>query len=521
MPYHNVAEFLILNANRYPQKTAVIFRDRRLTYQDLNQKINCIANGLLELGIVPGDKVGYLLPNSNILIEVYYAIQKIGAVAVPLNSRIIAREIEFLINNGECRALIFAASFANKMKEIKKNLNVEFLISTGETDCSDYSLEKVAALGDIYEPMIFRDENAPSRIQFTGGTTGLPKGVVRTHYAEISQMLGGLISNCLGANPDEVVLIQCPLDHHGGHSWFNYTLSAGGTLVICDSLNLDEILSLIEREKVTYLMLLPPSTYLRLLECPALANYDLNSVKLVQSSAGYASPEIIKRICTCFPNCRMKYGWGQTESGLGTSLIFTVEMVEKEVPELTSVGKPMPLIELKIVDENDHEVGAGEIGECLSRGPAAMSGYYKQPELTEACIRYDGWLHTGDLMKRDENDYFYLVSRKKNMIKTGGENVFTQEVENVIRQHPVVVDCIVFGIPDRSVGEAVVAVVQLHDGCSMDLQELQDHCKKYLSSYKKPRYADFVSALPMDEAGKIPTYKLQELYKERLKKRSN
>jgi len=522
MPYHNVAEFLILNANRYPQKTAVIYRDRHITYQDLNQKVNSIANGLRELGIVPGDKVGYLLPNSSHLIEVYYAIQKIGAIAVPLNSRIISREIEFLINNGECRALIFATSFANKVKEIKKKLKtVEFLISTGETDCSEYSLEKVAAMGDIDEPAIFQDENAPSRIQFTGGTTGLPKGVVRTHYAEISQMLGGLVSNCVGANPDEVVLIQCPLDHHGGHSWFNYTISAGGTLVICDSLNADEILSLIEKERVTYLLILPPNIYLRLLDCPTFGNYDLSSVKLVQSSAGYTTPEIIKRICTGFPNCRMKYGWGQTESGLGTSLIFTLDMVEQGVPELASVGKPMPLIELKIVDENDNELGVGKVGECLSRGPAAMSGYYKQPELTETCIRYDGWLHTGDLMMRDKNDYFYLVSRKKNMIKTGGENVFTQEVENVIRQQPAVVDCVVFGIPDRNVGEAVVAVVQLKDGCTMNLKQLQDHCKEHLSSYKKPRYADFVSVLTMDNAGKIPTYKLQAIYKEKFNNYTN
>lgn len=519
MPYHNVAEFLMLNANRYPQKTAVIFRDRRLTYQDLNQKVNCIANGLLELGILPGDRVGYLLPNSNYIIEIYYAIQKIGAVAVPLNSRIITREVEFLVNNGDCRALIFAAAFANKIKEIKKNLKrVEFFISTEETTISEYSLEKVAALGESDEPMLFQDENAPSRIQFTGGTTGVPKGVVRTHYAEISQMLGGLISNCLGANPDEVVLIQCPLDHHGGHSWFNYTLSAGGTLIICDSLNPDGILSLIDREKVTYLMLLPPSTYLRLLDCPTFKNYDLSSVKLVQSSAGYASPEIIKRICTGFPNCRMKYGWGQTESGLGTSLIFTMDMVDKGVPELASVGKPMPLIELKIVDDNDNEIGVGEVGECLSRGPAAMRGYYNQPELSDKCIRYDGWIHTGDIMRRDENDFFYLVSRKKNMIKTGGESVFAEEVEGVIREHPGVADCVVFGIPDRKVGEAVVAVVQLRDGCAMDLQQLQDHCKLHLSSYKKPLYADFVSALPMDSAGKIPTYKLKEIYKEKLKK---
>ena len=520
VPYHNVAEFLLLNANRYPQKTALICRNRRISYQDLNQKVNSIANGLLALGIVPGDKAGYLLPNSNYLIEVYYALQKIGAVAVPLNSRVISREIEFLVNNSQCRALFFADFLAPKVQEIKKNLKtVEFLISAGETEGA-YSLEKVAALGDISEPVIFRDEDAPSRIQFTGGTTGLPKGAMRSHYAEISQMLGGMISSGVGANPDEVVLIHCPLDHHAGHSWFNYTLAAGGTLIICDSLQPDEILSLIERERATYLLFLPPSTYLRVLDCPSLADYDLSSVKLAQSAAGYTSPEIIKRICTGFSNCRMKYGWGQTESGLGTSLIFTLDMVEKDVPELASIGKPMPFIELKIVDEDGRELGVGEVGECLSRGPAAMGGYYNQPELTDSCLTSDGWIHTGDLMKRDEYDYFYFVSRKKNMIKSGGENVFSQEVENIIRKHPAVVNCVVFGIPDRHLGEAVAAVVQLGEGCAMNLKQLQEHCREYLSSYKKPRYADFVSVLPMDAAGKIRIYRLQEIYKEKFKNQS-
>lgn len=516
MPYTNVADFLILNTNRYPQKTAIVFKEKRVTYKELNQRVNSLANGLLKMGVVPGDKVGYLLPNSIQLIEVYYALQKIGAVAVPLNFRVIPREIHYLVSSSECKVLIFAGAFEDKVKEIKEDLeSVELFICTQETRPDTNTLSKVAAMGSSNEPPLFQDKKRLSRIQFTGGTTGMPKGVMRTHQADIAEIVGVMASNGVSTNPDEVVLIQCPLEHHGGHSWFTSALAAGATVVICDYFQAEEILQIIQREKVTYLMLLPPSTYFSLIECPALAKYDLSSVKLVQSAAGAASDIIIKRIHEAFPCCCFNYGWGQTESGLGTSLVLTPEMVENDLPERRSVGKPMPFIELKIVDQNDQPLGEGLAGECLTRSPAGMSGYYNQPGITGTTITSEGWIRTGDIMMKDDKGYFYLLSRKKDMIKSGGENVFAKEVEDVIRRHPSVRECVVFGIPDKLMGEAVMAVVLLKEGEAMNLEELQAHCKTLISSYKKPRYADFVYSFPMNEAGKIQKYKLIEMYKDK------
>ena len=368
---------------------------------------------------------------------------------------------------------------------------------------------------DIEEPILYMQEHALSRIQFTGGTTGVSKGVMRSHHNDISEIVSVMMSSKMGANSDEVVLVQCPMDHHGGHSWFVSVMGAGGTLVLCDSFKPDEILSLIEKERITYLLLLPPSTHLRLMNSPNFHKYDVSSVRLVQSAAGSTTVEITKKIYAAYPNCQMNYGWGQTESGTGLSIILTLEMAEKELPEIKSIGKPMPFIEMKIIDANNDEVAIGEVGECIVRGPSIMMGYYNQPDLNAEVFLEDGWLRTGDMMKKDERGFFYLMSRKKDMIKSGGENVFAQEVADIIRKHEKVEECIVFGIPNKKLGEAVMTVVQLHSGCTLTLDELQAHCKSYLSSYKKPLYLDFIEEFPMNDAGKISKYKLVEKYREK------
>lgn len=517
MPYKNIAELLMLNAHRYPKKTAIIFKGRRMSYQELNERVNQTANFFKNLGVDAGDKVGYLLPNSNQLIEVYFAIQKIGAIAVPLNYCLISREIKFLIDESQCKVLIYSNQSKQKIDLVRHEPTpLHYLICSDENNGEDCCLEEMILRQDMMEPDLFLDEYSLSRIQFTGGTTGTSKGVMRTHYSDISEIISVMMSSKMGANPDEVVLVQCPMEHHGGHSWFVSVLGTGATLVICNLFEPNEILSLIEKERVSYLLLLPPSTYLRLLNSPDFSNYDVSSVRLVQSAAGSTSIEITKKIYEGFPNCQMNYGWGQTESGVGTSIILTHEMAEKGLPEINSIGKPMPFIELKIIDERNQELDLGEIGECIVRGPTTMSGYYHQPQLNAETMLDGGWVRTGDMMKKDENGYFYLMSRKKDMIKSGGENVYSQEVVDIIRKHPSVEECIVFGVPDRKLGEAVMTVVQLRKGRTVTLEELQKHCKSYLSSYKKPLYLDFIDKFPMNDAGKIAKYKLVKKYREKL-----
>lgn len=516
MPYKNIAEFLLLNASRYPEKIALVHKNRRISYRELNQDVNCLVHGLSSLNIKPGDPIAYLLPNSIELIEVYYAIQKIGAIAVPLNVRLISREIKFLIQAARCKILIFSEECRDKVEPLKKELpSISFITDSEHVHPYERRLQTLFDT-NFEEPPLYKNESALSRIQFTGGTTGLPKGVMRTHSNDIAEIVSVMMSSKIGANSDEIVLVQCPMDHHGGHSWFTSVIGTGATLIICDTFNEDKILSLIDKEKVTYLLLLPPSTYLRLLQAPTFLDYDVRSVRLVQSAAGSISPEIIKRIYAGFPNCQMNYGWGQTESGTGSSLILTKEMVDRNLPELSSIGKPMPFIEMKIIDVNDQETSIGQTGECIVKGPTTMIGYYNQPKITDATLLKDGWVRTGDMMKKDSNGYFYLMSRKKDMIKSGGENVFSKEVADVIRKHEKVEDCIVFGVPDKKLGEAVMTVLQLKKGYTMTLEELQKHCREYMASYKKPLYMDLIDRFPMNDAGKIPKYKLVQEYREKV-----
>jgi acyl-CoA synthetase (AMP-forming)/AMP-acid ligase II len=501
----------MLSVNRWPDKTALVFGQQRLSYRQANQRINRIANALLNMGIGAGDKVAFFLPNCVEIVLIYYAIQKIGAIAVPLNFRLIAREIAFLMDHSDSKVLIFSAEFADRILEADLPEDVS-LICCGEDSRFDNELFKLESQASDEEPEMFMDVDAVSRIQYTGGSTGIPKGVIRTHCQDLFEIIGEMMYSKLGENPDSVVLIQCPLEHHGGHSWFTATLSSGATLIICSAYDPDKILDSIEQEHVTHMLLLPPTTYERLCEYPRAATAKTDSVLIAQSAAGGTTTEIISHMETIFPNAQIFYGWGQTESGLGTTCVLSSQSVAGKQGYECSVGRPMPFMELKIVDSDWNELPQGQVGEAVIRGPATMKGYYKQPELTATMYNSEGWLRTGDMMYKDEDGYFYMLSRKKNVIKSGGENIFCCDVENVVKLHPAVVECIVVGVPDERLGEAVMALVQLKDGKSLTLQELQEHCKKYISSYKKPLYMEIVDNFDMDDAGKLNRTKLREKY---------
>lgn len=509
----NVGYLLVLNANRYPDKTAIVYKDQQISYRELNRKVNCLANSLLNLGIIKGDRVGYLFPNCNQIVELYLALQKIGAIAVPLNHRLVSREVKCLVDSAECKAFVYSEIYDQTVSAVKNDFNtVKLVIRSGISPSDECSFEQLYVNDNHNEPEVTVERTDLARIQFTGGTTGRSKGVMRTHENDIFQTISVMTQNKLGANPDEVVMTQCPLHHQAGITWFLTVIATGAQIVICDAFDPVEILKQIEKYKVTYLLLLPPSTYLRLIDIPTFKEFDLSTVKLVQMSAGGTSPEIILRVYEAFPNCEINYGWGQTETGAGTSSVITLEMARQRSEKIKSVGRPMPLFEMRIVDENGKDVKVGEVGECIAKGPCVMSGYYNQPELTAMNLK-DGWVYTGDMFKQDEDGYFYIMDRKKDMIKPGGENVFAQEVESVIRSHPAIHDCAVIGVPDRKFGEAVMAVIKLRAGYTATVEEIQEHCKAQLSSYKKPKYIEIVDSFPVDSAGKIQKYMLRKQYK--------
>ncbi|MBU4334950.1 MAG: AMP-binding protein, partial [Actinobacteria bacterium] len=350
---------------------------------------------------------------------------------------------------------------------------------------------------------LVRNAEAVSRIQFTGGSTGTPKGVARTNRADLVNAEGTCLSNGLWADERKVVLIQCPLEHHGGHAWFTMAITQGATLVLCSSFDPVTILRQIERWGVSYLILLPPTTCARLLREPTIGDYDLSSVRLVQSSAGGTGGNLVVELAERFPNAVFNYGWGQTESGLGTSLVITAQMVVDDDPRVTSVGCPMPFTQVRVVDDDGHEVPDGTVGEAQVRSAAVMAGYYRQEAATAEVLGEDGWLRTGDMMVRDPDGYFWLKSRRRELIKSGGENVFVGEVELAVRAHPAVADAMVYPVADPRLGEAVAVAVELVPGAALTLSELQDFCRTSLASFKKPRELVVLDSLDRDYSGKL------------------
>ncbi|HEY0189445.1 MAG TPA: AMP-binding protein [Cellulomonas sp.] len=500
----SMAEPFLAAARRHPDRLAIVHGEVALTYAEVERRIDRLAHVLLARGVQTGDRVAYLLPNGHDLVELYYAVQSIGAIAVPVNYRSCAAEIAYLLRASGSSVLVFPQAAAERVDEARGEVPDlrELLCTDGEPAWARglAGLEQDAPAGP---PTRVADPDAVSRIQYTGGSTGVPKGVERTHRADLVEIEGTYLSNGLDRDETRIVLIQCPLEHHGGHDWFCMSFACGATVVLVDRFHPETILDAIARHRVSYMILLPPTTYARLMDHPTIDRYDLSSVRLVQSSAGATTPEIVRRMYRHFPQARVSYGWGQTESGLGTSLVLTRELAESEDPRIASIGRPMPYLELRVLDEDGREAAPGVVGEGVVRSVAVMRGYHDQPGLTRGAFTPDGWLRTGDMMERDADGYLYLRSRKRDLVKSGGENVFVGEVEAVVRAHPAVRDALVHGVPDPRLGEAVAVAVELVPGATLTLDELQEFCRARMASYKKPRHLEVLESLGRDFSGKV------------------
>ncbi len=509
----NLGELLVLNARRYPDNPAVVYRDRRFTYAELNKRVNRLAHHLMDLGVGKGDHVGFMFYNSNQFIELFFATAKIGAVAVPLNYRLVPREVKWALDNTRCKVFAYGRACAEQVDPIKKDLlTVEHLIYSGpEAVSGEHHLESFTQEGRNEEPEAEVGFEDDAYLIFTGGTTGVPKIAVHTHRSSIWDVITFMVQHQY-STPYKSTLSQTPMFHVNGLMTMRSTIACGGKLVIVDSLDPQEILRLIHEERVTFMILLPPATYIRLIDVPNFNEYDTTSVIALGTAVAAFPKQLMLRILDSFPNANLSFGFGQTETGNGgTSIIITRSMIEEDQHVIRSVGIERPFCEVRLVDEKGREVPLGETGEAIIRGPSIMKGYYNQPEMTAQTIE-NGFVHTGDLLREEKDGHFYFMGRKKDMIKTGGENVFAQEVEGVILTHPSVENCSVIGVPDPKFGEAVMAVVKLRKGYSATEEEIVEHCKKTLSSYKKPRRVAFVDTYPMNDAGKVQKFKLIEQY---------
>ena len=488
----------------WPDHTAVVFEGKRYTYKQFNERINRFANYLTGAGYKKGDGIAVMAENCASYLEVYFAAAKIGVCVTPINVRLGDDEIVYIANDSEVTLLAVGNGYEEKIRQLKdrfKNISHWVTLDTPLPGFDGY--EKVLEQSSAAEPDPDRynvQEDDLAILMYTGGTTGLPKGVMLSHRSAMLAGITSVMSN--GFTEDDSTCFVLPIFHV---SWWPILslLLVGGKVCINRKPSMDNIFKLIRDEKCTHINSVP-TIYGWMLDWPTADQYDLSSLRLMTYAGSPFPVEILKRCIKKFGN-KFAQGYGATETaGAGiSSLNWRDHHLEgPKAKYLASAGKPMPNSRVKIVDENDKPLVPGECGEICAKGEHIMMGYWKNPKLTEEVLK-GGWYHTGDMGYMDEDGYIFMTDRKADMIISGGENVYPKEVEDIIYQHPAVKECTVVSSPDAKWGEVVQAVVVLHPGKPATEEEIIEHCKKSLAGYKCPKAVAFWNEIPKTVIGKI------------------
>ncbi len=511
-----LGETIVRNVRKFPAKEGLVYGRTRLTYRQFNARINRLAHALVDIGIKKGSKVAILAFNCNQFLEAYYALGKIGGVAVPLNFRLHAEEFAYMVHHSDAEALIVGEPFVQIVQDMQKDLpQVRKYISITEKPVKGMlNYEKWIAKYPDDEPMVLVDEDDPLFIMYTAGTTGRPKGAVITQKNEVVMwMLGGWYAftdpGLFGKYQlrNFKCLTAPPIFHLASFGFCQFNFFGGATVVLPKEVfDPAEIMQLIQEEKINAILLIPAmANFLFLL--PDIDEYDTSSLQVWLSGAAILPTETRRLIEKYFPNVHILDLFGQTEMSPLVTGLLSSESKGRE----TSVGRVLPFLEMRIVDDNDNEVPVGMVGEAVYRGPTVMKEYYKDPKATTEAMR-GGWFHSGDLVRRDGEGYVYVVDRKKDMIISGGENIYPAEIEEVLNRHPKILECAVIGVFDEKWGESVKAVVVCKPGEKLTEKEVIEYCKSHLASYKKPRSVDFVDSLPRSTVGKVLKRVLREQY---------
>lgn len=496
------------NARISPDFEAVVFEGTRLTYRALNDRVNRLANGLADSGYGRGDRAAVLAANTHKYLEIYFAVGKLGMSVTPLNFRLSDEEMVHIVNDSEARCLFVGDGYENRALAVRAELpriREWILLDNPRKGCASYETLLESASGA--EPAVEVDEGDLAVLMYTGGTTGLPKGVMLTHRNIMTAVIAAALS--LGFRNDDVTCFVLPLFHVSFWPALAVLL-VGGKVVINRRPDLGEILRLIQDEKCTHINMVP-TLYTWLLEHPDLDLYDLSSLRIMSYAGSPFPPEVLKRCIEKFGS-RFAQAYGMTEALGGTILPPWDHFTDGEGARLlASAGKESLCTSVRVVDEKGEPLPSGQVGEIVMRGKHVMQGYWKNPELTAETLR-GGWLHTGDMGYMDEEGYLFLVDRKADMIVTGGENVYPKETEDVLYEHPAVLECAVVSAPDKRWGERVQAVVVLKPGQKTTAEELIAHCKERLAGYKCPKAVEFWEHLPKTPIGKIMRKEVKKVF---------
>jgi long-chain acyl-CoA synthetase len=487
------------NAIRFPDKEAVIFEKTRLTYKALNERVNRFANELTEKGYKKGDRLAIISENTHKYLEIYFAAAKIGMSVTPLNFRLSNDEIEYIVNDCEAKCLIAGDGYENRILEIKNNLSgiIDWYALDNKIDGFLF-YEDVIQDRPADAPEIDVDEDDMAILMYTGGTTGQPKGVMMSHRNLFTAFINFVI--CQEITSKDITCFILPLFHVSFWSAMSVMLM-GGKVAILRRADLVEIAKIISKEKCTHINSVP-TVYGWLLNLPDIDDYDFSSLRCMSYAGSPMPREVLIKCISKFGNI-FEQAYGSTEVLPITSLPAEDHIIEGERSKLlVSAGKEVMGTKVRVVDENDIPAKVGEIGEVVAYGKNVMMGYWKNPELTSKTVRA-GWHHMGDMGYIDEEGYLYLVDRKADMIITGGENVYPKETEDVLYEHPAVMECAVVSKPDEKWGEIVHAAVVLKEGETASEAELIKHCREKLAGYKCPKSVEFMNELPKSPVGKI------------------
>ena len=503
-----VGEYLQRQAHERPDKVAVICNEVQLTFTTLNLKANMLANWFLAQGVKKGDRAVMLLPNCAEFAVVYFALMKIGVIAVILDFRLSPPEMAPLFDETEAKILITHSkqkTFAVRMLREKGHLqHVVFLgedTEGKEKENGLYHYEGVVEKGDAQEPKIPIKEEDEALYLYTSGTTGKPKGVILTydHLTYFSESMKAMEP----LTEQDIQGSVLPMSHISGPIVLNLLVDMGHTVAIIDEIRPKKILEEVQRNKINYFHAVPP-IFQMLLNLPSRDRYDLSSLRFVAMMGTVVAEELMEEWAEEYPHAIPLQGYGATE----TSPLLTLTHYDDAPRKMASAGRIVPRVEVKIVDKDDKELSPGEVGEVIARGPQIMKGYFKNPKATAQKIK-DGWYYTGDLGRFDEDGYIYILGRADDMIITGGMNVYPSEVENVLIAHDKVAEAAVVGIGDAERGQALKAVVVPKVGEEISKRELTRFCRERLANFKVPKIVEVRESLPRSRTGKVAKRELK------------
>jgi fatty-acyl-CoA synthase len=498
----NIGEWIVKRSLLTPEKNAMVYLDKGkeviVSYRQLNANANAVAHYFLSQGIKKGDKVAVLLNNCNEFLEIYFAAAKIGAVLVPLNYRLAPRELQYQIKDSHSRMLIYHEAYLDKVKDISPQIPIkadDFCV-VGQNRLSGVTYGEVLSGYSFKEPEIKEPVGLddPQIIMYTSGVSGVPKGVLMSHRKTFYNTLNADIYYD-SIRPQDVFYSPLPLFHSAGIFMIAMpTLYKGATYLTTNSFDPSQCLKLIEKYKVTIFVAI--TTMVRfILDSADLGDYDVSSLRYFLSGGEKTPLGMIEKLAE--RGIHMAQVFGQTE----TSTLLSLPPADA-LRKIGSVGLPVFHCQVKLVDNQDREVPRGEVGEIVAKGPIVMMEYWNNPEETAKALA-NGWHHTGDLGRIDQDGYFYIVDRKKDMYRSGGENVYPAEVEKILYNHPAVCEAAVIGVPDQKWGETGLAFIVPYQEAEVTEEELKEYLAGKVAKYKIPAYFEFVSDLPHTASGKV------------------